>query len=283
MALLSIFKNKKDQYVRVTKKSGKILFETKNCFQSRGVSTEKMLTDALKLIPNIPDFDFYFFTDDFPVTKPNKGYFYYCSDNQEKRKYTIPDHVFGGWPEAGINNYTSTVQEIVLQSAEVYTDKRIFWIGNTKLNPKREKLISLAEKFSDVLDVYDTRVDAYFLELKKVPYFSLPEHTKYKYLIDLEGRGYSGRLKLFMFSKRLIFLEDRKWKEFFHYDLKPNVHFIPVKSDLSDLINQYNYIEQNPNLYNEITNNAFEFAMSNLTYNNSITLLSSILLKSASN
>jgi hypothetical protein len=95
------------------------------------------------------------------------------------------------------------------------------------------------------------------LEKNKGTFLSMEElKSKYKYLIDLKGHTYSTKSYLFLASKRVYFSsahpETLNWEKEF---LLPWKHYIPVKEDLSDLNENYNKIENNPNLYNSIIDN----------------------------
>lgn len=238
--------------------------------QSRGYSTAKMLIDCIPHLQTDKDFNFRFFINDQPFKTYESTDFYYCTDDSSKLAYLFPDYAFDHWKEAGIERFDSTVAQIKLASDKTWEVKKIFWIGNTATNPMRKELMTIAQNNIDILEVIDTYVDNYFVHKQKVAYVPLPEHTKYKYLIDIEGIGFSCRLKFLLFTKRLLFLQDRQWKEYFWFDLKPYVHFIPVKNDLSDLLEQYEMIEGNPKLYQEIVANAYQYACTNLTYDKAI-------------
>jgi hypothetical protein len=96
-------------------------------------------------------------------------------------------------------------------------------------------------------------------------FLSLPDLIKYKYLIDIGDNGYSGRLKYLLFSKRPLLVVDRNYIEYFYDDLIPYKHYIPVKNDLSNLLEQINWIKTNPEKSLEIANNAFDYAIDNFT------------------
>ena len=96
------------------------------------------------------------------------------------------------------------------------------------------------------------------------------EQLKYKYLIDIQGNGYSGRLKYLLHSGRLIFMQDRKWKAYYHFKLKPYVHFVPIKEDFSDMYEQLEWAENNPGKIAEIIQHATDFALTELKYENVI-------------
>jgi glycosyltransferase involved in cell wall biosynthesis len=72
-------------------------------------------------------------------------------------------------------------------------------------------------------------------------------------------------LKFLLFSKRPLLLVDRNYIEYFNDDLIPYKHYIPVKMDLSDLLEQVNWMINNPEKSSEIANNAFEYAIDNFT------------------
>ena len=82
----------------------------------------------------------------------------------------------------------------------------------------------------------------------------------YSILIDIEGWGYSGRLKYLLFSNRPILLVERPHKEFFYKSLKPWKHYIPVNRDLSNLIEMVVWIKGNYLEALQIAENACSFA-----------------------
>lgn len=78
----------------------------------------------------------------------------------------------------------------------------------------------------------------------------------YRFLIDIGGNGYSGRLKLLLFSRHPLLIVDRDYIEFFHSSLVPYVHYVPVKMDLSDLLEKARWIRDNYEKRLEIAANA---------------------------
>ena len=41
-------------------------------------------------------------------------------------------------------------------------------------------------------------------------------------------------------------MQESAWTEHFHADLQPHVHFVPIKHDLSDLVDRFNWLETHP-------------------------------------
>ena len=87
----------------------------------------------------------------------------------------------------------------------------------------------------------------------------------YSILIDIEGRGYSGRLKYLLWSHRPLLIVDRPHKEYFFEYLKEWEHFIPVKRDLSDLIDKTLWCLNNYNEALIIAENAYQISKIYLT------------------
>ena len=108
------------------------------------------------------------------------------------------------------------------------------------------------------------KTDTCLLDYNK--YISLPDLVeKYSVLIDIEGRGYSGRLKYLLWSHRPIIIIDRPHKEFFFKDLIEWEHYIPVKRDLTDLLDNVKWCINNHDKAKIIAENAYIFSKKNLT------------------
>lgn len=75
----------------------------------------------------------------------------------------------------------------------------------------------------ELLEMYDWR-----------PFQSISEAGKYKYVLDVDGNGWSSRFKRLMTSNSLIF-KATVYPEWFTDRIQPWVHYIPVKYDYSDL------------------------------------------------
>ena len=118
---------------------------------------------------------------------------------------------------------------------------KLFWIGG--FSHENRKLI--VEKYQDYKD----------FELLKWPenHRHLEDHRNYKYLLEIEGQGYSARLKVFYLLGCCVFLTDRPHVEYWHSEFKPWIHYVPIKRDGSDLIEKYEYMKQNQELTRKIS------------------------------
>ncbi len=189
-------------------------------------------------------------------------------------KFCGPDCFFYGWPSANISSFEETKNKIINNSNNVPTINKVGWYGNIQ-SPlsdtiefrTRPLLYMLGQKYPELLDiinVYVSPMDSIINEKIK-NYLPLEELTKYKYLIDIGGNGWSGRLKWLLYTKRPLLLVDRIYIEYFYNDLIPYFHYIPVNMDLSNLMEQVKWIIDNPEKANNIALNAFKFASDNFT------------------
>jgi len=195
----------------------------------------------------------------------------YDKTKPELETYCGPDWVFRHWPTASIHSFEDTRDKIIAMSQTDPVIDKVGWFGNLYSaggvieQYTRPLLKQLADQNPNLLDVYHIAPRHGIIDGNIPNYLSLPDLLKYKFLIDIGGNGYSGRLKFLLFSKRPLLLVDRTYVEFFHKDLIPYTHFIPVKADLSDLLEQIHWMRDNYDKSLEIAHNAFEFATRNFT------------------
>ena len=92
------------------------------------------------------------------------------------------------------------------------------------------------------------------------PRLSQVQMLQYKYLLSLEGNDVASGLKWMLGSNSLVLMPPptcTSWAcEVF---LEPYRHYVPVREDLSDLQEKFEWCEANPRLVEEIVANATEF------------------------
>lgn len=193
------------------------------------------------------------------------------------KQWCGPDWTFYFWKCSGIDSFEETVKEISQKADIPPTINRIAWYGNIysplphaieyKTRPLLKKIGDQRPDIFHIVHIEPVKDDKTNKMIgKHIPsYISMPELTKYTYLLDIGGNGYSGRLKYLMYTKRPILYVDRYYVEYFQDDLVPYVHYIPVKMDLSDIWIQVRWIVSNPEKCKEIAQNAFDYAVTHFT------------------
>lgn len=85
------------------------------------------------------------------------------------------------------------------------------------------------------------------------------EQSKYKYIINVDGHVKAFRLSSELNSGSVILLVDSKWKLWYSDMLIPYEHYVPVKSDMTDLIEKVKWCRKNDSTCKEIVQNAKNF------------------------
>lgn len=184
-----------------------------------------------------------------------------------RRDFCGPDFTFIHWPSSKIESSEDTFRKILKAGESEAASDKVAWFGNTRspghIMPERvtrPKLVDhFGAKYPERFDFFHAGAGA-----KSKIYMSLEDMTsKYGVLLDIGGAGWSGRLKFLLFSNRPVLVVDRVYVDYFYEDLKPFEHYVPVKSDLSDLLESHDWIRDNPEKARRIAENAREFAVKN--------------------
>ena len=122
--------------------------------------------------------------------------------------------------------------------------------GITNWNLRPRKIID-----SEFLQTIDHKNLGFDLVSKLTPY----EQSKYKYIINIDGHVSAFRLSLELNMGSVILKVDSEWTVWYSRFLKPYIHYVPVKSDLSDLYEQIKWCKQNDDKCIEIVSNAKSF------------------------
>jgi hypothetical protein len=255
-------------------------------FETRHVSTIRLLTMALTIAKENIKNNFSVVISSSDYAKDNTPHFAYAKSRDKNNVILIPDFVMDSWPVCGIDDYTATVNAMVEKSNEKIVYDKLFWIGNPTTHKSRGTLCELAQKYNRIEAIAMGWQHNDFKLLQKQPsttFISLPEHCRYKYLIDIQGCGYSGRTKILLFSGRPLFLVDRQWHEYFYKDIKPYTHYIPVKEDLSDLIEKLDWADNHQEEALKIAKNAQDYAINNLTRGKAVEYLANVLVEYSNN
>jgi EGF-domain serine glucosyl/xylosyltransferase len=90
--------------------------------------------------------------------------------------------------------------------------------------------------FYKIVQATDEASDVMLKNLSLKDPIPLNEQMKYKYILSLDGNGAcAGRFEQLLSGNSLIMKADSDSIEFYYGGLLPNVHYVPVKTDMSDL------------------------------------------------
>jgi hypothetical protein len=83
--------------------------------------------------------------------------------------------------------------------------------------------------------------------VRLVPGMPEDHFMKYRAIFDLDGNFWSQRFGTLLCSNSVILKVEPQWVDYFHFTLEPWKHYIPVKGDLSDLVEQVKFVVADEN------------------------------------
>lgn len=119
-------------------------------------------------------------------------------------------------------------------------------VGLTSFNRKLKKKLNKPLKIIDI-------------KLNKDNFMTLEEKAQYKYILNLDGHVSAFRLGHELSFGSVLLIPKSMYYLWFSHLLKPFVHYVPVKEDLSDLIEQIKWCINNDTECKKIAKNAIEF------------------------
>jgi hypothetical protein len=248
----------------------KITFIEKKGYQSRNQSVIDLLLETTNYY-KLPNIQFIIFTDDFLEQKELiQDYLFTFCKNNLYNTILFPNFSFNHWKEANID-YFSEVYINLVNNRINWNEKEdiIFWSGSNT-NIIRKKVYNGSYIYNNL---YQGEKCKYLINLannyndfkNKNKYYSLNDHCKYKYLLNMNGHSYGGRLNyLFLTRSCIIVLKNaninNQWEEFFYKNFIPNIDYIEILYNDNELeieiINKINNSISNSNC-EEIANNCF--------------------------
>lgn len=219
---------------------GRLTIRFRSGFQSRAEHSVRLVLEALSGLPEpVAPCRLPLYIGDSPLAAPRlaglQTLAYAChpaapADAVE----AMPDFIFSAWPEAGISDYNTTVAEIMAAGARPPEIPRVFWIGNPATNALRREAIALFAGhagFEVTGMLWTGGPDQVAGGRHSANHFvSLPDHAQRQVLIDLPAAGYSGRMKLLLWSRRPVIILKSPFKEFFHHRLVSGENCVIVHS-----------------------------------------------------
>jgi hypothetical protein len=217
---------------------GNIKYIEKKGYESRNQSVIDLLikSNNYKKLPNI---QFLIYTNDYINDTKLYKYPYvltFCK-NIFYDTHLFPNFNFNHWLEAGIDNYENVYNNFVETSIN-WNDKKnsIYWSGSNT-NILRKKIHDYSKKIINK----DIPLNINLIDKDKKNYLTLEEITKHKYLLNINGYSYGGRLNyLFLSGSCVIILKNedqhKSYYEFFYDYFIKNEDYIEISYNDSNNI-----------------------------------------------
>lgn len=144
--------------------------------------------------------------------------------------------------------------------------------GITKWNLRSRKLMN--SPYLQTIDLPALQK----MGIKKASFLSPEEQSKYKYIVHVDGHVSAFRLGLEMSMGCCILKADSQYKMWFGGFLKAYEHYVPIREDLSDLIDKIKWCRENDDKCREIAGNAKEFYQTYLQKDGIMDYLQNLLI-----
>lgn len=146
-------------------------------------------------------------------------------------------------------------------------EEKCFWQGRDS-SPERLQLISIARKHPELINAsltnfffYKNEEHKYGPKAKHVSFFKFFD---YKYQLNLDGTVAAYRFPFLLVGDSVVFKQDSPYYEHFYSDLTPWVHYVPIKADLSNLVELLKWAKSNDDKVREISKAGRAYAENNL-------------------
>jgi hypothetical protein len=163
----------------------------------------------------------------------------------------IPCWSFTHWDGAGLPRFHEDFYLNYKPEPFESKEDTMFWIGNLSTHSIRGKL----------KNEFGSKEGYKIYGIGETQFTTMNDHGKYKYLIDVSGRGYSARLKFLFLLNSVVFVVSRENTEYWHDFFEPWVHYVPVESDLSNLDENYEIMKNNQEKCKKMASDAREKAL----------------------
>lgn len=210
----------------------------------------------------LPDLDFIISLEDSTDIEMPAPVMTFAKNKHIKTSVAFPDF-------EALLGYKNLIKEVLYANYHFRFDQKIpkaFWRGATTggsftlsnwQSYPRSKLTVFAKDHSDILNALYTNVvsDIDCSDLEKLfkergllgKPKSVYDHIQYKYLIDIDGNSCTySRLFWILLSNSLCIKQVSDNEQWYYGELKPYTHYLPFKTDMSDLAEQIAWAENHP-------------------------------------
>ncbi|XP_068170259.1 protein O-glucosyltransferase 3 [Antennarius striatus] len=215
----------------------------------------KMFSDEILLSltrkVKVPDVEFYMNVGDWPLETRRTDsvpILSWCGST-DTRDIVLPTYeVTHSTLETmrGVTNDLLSVQGNTGPSWVNKTEKAFFRGRDSR--EERLHLVSLSKKNPELLDA---GITAWFFfrdrekHFGKVPLVGFFDFFKYKYQVNVDGTVAAYRFPYLMLGSSLVLKQDSQYYEHFYGHLKAGTHYLPVRRNLSDLLEKIRWAKEN--------------------------------------
>ncbi|KAH8595077.1 glycosyl transferase family 90-domain-containing protein [Bisporella sp. PMI_857] len=189
----------------------------------------------------VPNIEFSFAAEDFADPDHlGKTVWALSRTSDQPEKWIMSDFGYWSWSVDLVGAYQE-IRDQIAETERAWEEKerKLVWRGWTKNNARRKELLRITsgKDWADVQEVrWATATKVFSGDEGKV--LKASEICQYQFVIQTEGRSYSGRGKYLQNCNSVVFMRRPTWIEPHHAVLSssgPSQNYVEIKDDFSDL------------------------------------------------
>ncbi|CAD7681036.1 unnamed protein product [Nyctereutes procyonoides] len=221
----------------------------------------------------MPDVEFFVNLGDWPLEKKKSNsqihpIFSWCGSTDSKDivmpTYDLTDSVLETMGRVSLD-----MMSVQANTGPPWESKNstAVWRGRDS-RKERLELVKLSRKHPELIDAAFTNF--FFFKHDESLYGPIVKHIsffdffKHKYQINIDGTVAAYRLPYLLVGDSVVLKQDSIYYEHFYNELQPWTHYIPVKSNLSDLLEKLKWAKDHDKEAKKIAKAGQEFARNNL-------------------
>ncbi|KAF7709241.1 protein O-glucosyltransferase 2 [Silurus meridionalis] len=221
----------------------------------------------------LPDVEFFVNLGDWPLEKRRTTdklhpIFSWCGSN-DTRDIVMPTYDLTESVLETMGRVSLDMMSVQANTGPPWAEKNMtaFWRGRDSRRERLE-LVKLARANPELLDAAFTNF--FFFEHVESLYGPLVKHVsffdffKYKYQINVDGTVAAYRMPYLLAGDSVVLKQDSTYYEHFYSQLQPWVHYIPIKADLSDVLEKIQWAKEHDEEARKIAQAGQQFARTHL-------------------
>ncbi|CAL1582737.1 unnamed protein product [Knipowitschia caucasica] len=221
----------------------------------------------------LPDIEFFVNLGDWPLEKSKSTakihpIFSWCGSNNT-RDIVMPTYDLTESVLETMGRVSLDMMSVQANTGPPWPQKNstAFWRGRDS-RQERLELVKLSRAHPDVIDAAFTNF--FFFKHNESLYGPLVKHVsffdffKYKYQINMDGTVAAYRLPYLLAGDSLVLKQDSGYYEHFYSQLQPWIHYVPIRADLSDLLEKIQWAKNHDDQARSIAQRGQQFARSHL-------------------
>ncbi|KAI1885473.1 hypothetical protein AGOR_G00220560 [Albula goreensis] len=225
----------------------------------------------------VPDVEFFVNLGDWPLEKrkpPEKLHpiFSWCGSN-DTRDIVMPTYDLTESVLETMGRVSLDMMSVQANTGPPWEQKNetAFWRGRDS-RKERLELVKLSRAQPHLLDAAFTNF--FFFKHDEALYGPLVKHVsffdffKFKYQVNVDGTVAAYRLPYLLAADSVVLKQDSPYYEHFYSNLQPWHHYIPFRSDLSDLLDKIRWAREHDQEARKIAMAGQQYARANLMGDN---------------